>query len=221
MVNDRGNMDVENVLALKPQDEIVGLHNQVENAMARSLQNALRIGEILTQQKSKLNHGQFVPWIAENLPFGDRTARNYMLLHTRRDELKTARIAGLNAAYRLLSTPMMAGVTVEQDSNTEELSGLSPAERFEAACSKFKNWAFFRKQAASKATLEELEAGIEKNLPGAITGARSFIEIRDKKLWQVAYSSFNEFCLAKTGLPAEFIDALSALTMSFAGDSPR
>ncbi len=212
MEKDRGRMDAENVLTLPPQDEIVSLHNQIENAMARSLQNGLRIGEILTQQKAELEHGRFVPWIAENLPFSERTARNYMMLHTRRDEIKTASVAGLNAAYRLLSTPMTAGKLVEPPANAENSPVLSPAQRFEAACDKYKHFAFRRKDPDdSHSRLEELKDRIDKHLPAAIKTARALNVIRDKNLWQAEHSSWNEFCLANFGVPAEYADALGGL----------
>ncbi len=97
--------------------EVVRLHSEITTALAHSFDNAIRIGELLTEQKAKLEHGQFLPWVKENLPFSDRTARNYMTLHSRRDELKLANVSDLSAAYQMLSSPMVAGKPQNESEN--------------------------------------------------------------------------------------------------------
>jgi len=39
---------------------------------------AALIGELLIAQKATLDHGEYLPWIAENCEFTDRRARNYI-----------------------------------------------------------------------------------------------------------------------------------------------
>ena len=58
--------------------EIIQLHNEIIGHLKSSLEKAIRIGEILTDQKQDLKHGAFIPWVRSNPPFSDRTARNYM-----------------------------------------------------------------------------------------------------------------------------------------------
>jgi hypothetical protein len=58
--------------------EIVKLHNEIIDALKMTLRKAIRIGELLTEQKQSLKHGEFAPWIKDNLPFTDRTAQMYM-----------------------------------------------------------------------------------------------------------------------------------------------
>lgn len=85
--------------------KIVKLHNQIVTDLKRSLNSAIEIGQLLTDQKANLKHGEFTAWIAENLPFSDRTARNYMRVYRERDRLKTETVSDLKSAYRVLSAP--------------------------------------------------------------------------------------------------------------------
>jgi len=58
--------------------EINELHSKVEAANKTSVENALHIGELLTQAKAGLTHGEWLPWIERNCRFGPDTARTYM-----------------------------------------------------------------------------------------------------------------------------------------------
>jgi hypothetical protein len=84
-----------------PTAEIARLHGEIAAAYGTSLDRAIRIGELLTKQKETLEHGQFLPWVAEHLPFSERTAQNYMRVFAKRAELKSATVADLAGAYRL------------------------------------------------------------------------------------------------------------------------
>jgi len=85
--------------------EIARLHTEVLSCVKVGLETAIRIGELLTQQKEKLGHGYFTRWINANLPFTDRTARNYMRLYEGRDRLKTETVSVLTEGYKLLAPP--------------------------------------------------------------------------------------------------------------------
>jgi hypothetical protein len=82
--------------------EIVRLHSEVAAHLKQSLDKAVRIGQLLTEQKQALGHGEFIPWLKANVPFTDRTARNYMRLYRERERLKTETVSGLKGAYALL-----------------------------------------------------------------------------------------------------------------------
>lgn len=92
-----------NQLALAPVQEITSLHHEIVAAAVSSLEKATRIGELLTQERVRLEHGQWLPWIKKNLPFTDRTARNYLRVYNNRDKIKTETVSDLTGAYRLLS----------------------------------------------------------------------------------------------------------------------
>ncbi len=83
-------------------EEIKELHNQIFCHVRMSLENAIRIGQLLTEQKEELEHGEFIRWIKENLPFTDRAARRYMGLWSERDTIKSENVSDLTSAYRLL-----------------------------------------------------------------------------------------------------------------------
>ena len=83
-------------------EEIGRLHSGILTSLKRSLSDGIRIGELLAEQKGILKHGDFMAWVNENLPFTDRTARNYMRLFQERDRLKTETVSDLKEAYGLL-----------------------------------------------------------------------------------------------------------------------
>ena len=94
-------MDIQTTVEL----EITELHNDIAGHLQQSLDKAIRIGELLAEQKQSLKHGEFTSWIAAHLPFTDRTARNYMRLHENREKLKTETVSDLTSAYKLLTAP--------------------------------------------------------------------------------------------------------------------
>jgi Protein of unknown function (DUF3102) len=82
--------------------EIARLHQQILGHARNSLNDAIRIGEILTRVKSVLHHGEWLDWAKSFLTFSERTARNYMACYVRRDAFKTANISDLTKAYGLI-----------------------------------------------------------------------------------------------------------------------
>jgi hypothetical protein len=75
-------------LLVKPEDEINRLHKEVMTRAKMTLVDAMRIGELLTNQRVKLDHGEWLPWIEKHLEFSQRTAYNYMNAFARADEIK-------------------------------------------------------------------------------------------------------------------------------------
>ena len=92
-------MNIEKMRA----QEIVRLHSEVVGHLRQSLEKAIRIGLLLSEQKQVLKHGEFIPWLEANIPFTDRTARNYMRLYQERDRIKTEMVSDLKGAYALLT----------------------------------------------------------------------------------------------------------------------
>jgi len=81
---------------------IIDLHNEVIASAVTTVKKAIEAGQLLTEQKAELPHGQFTQWIESNLPFTPRTARNYMSCYDRRELLKTETVSVLSDAYKLL-----------------------------------------------------------------------------------------------------------------------
>ena len=89
----------------KSVEQILKLHAEILDAVRTSLPKAIKIGELLTGIKDKMEHGQWLPWVQKNLPFAERTVRNYCRCFAERDKLKSANVADLSGAYILLSEP--------------------------------------------------------------------------------------------------------------------
>jgi len=83
--------------------EILALHEEIVRAARTSLNQAIRIGELLTAKKAALAHGKWLPWLAANVPFNERTARNYVRVFQNREQLRSESISDLVDAYRLLT----------------------------------------------------------------------------------------------------------------------
>lgn len=84
-------------------------HHHVETALRAGLEHAKRAGDLLIDAKKQCKHGQWLPWLKANVRFTDRTARRYMELASRWDELgaKTDTVSDLSYrdAIALLSGP--------------------------------------------------------------------------------------------------------------------
>lgn len=97
--------DTDSIQPKNPSNQINALHAEICDKARKSLVAAVRIGELLTKQRSELKHGQWLPWVRANLTFSDDTARNYMRVFSRRDEIPNSSEFGLTDAYRLLAPP--------------------------------------------------------------------------------------------------------------------
>jgi len=93
----------DKALWIGPAEEIRQLHQGILSAARNSLTTAIRIGEILSQVKEALKHGEWLPWLAEHAPFHENTARNYIRVFEKRYELKSTNVVDLSAAYAALS----------------------------------------------------------------------------------------------------------------------
>ena len=86
-------------------DKILSLHEEIAGYLKLTLDRAIHIGGLLTEQKADLQHGQWLPWIRENMPFSKRLAQDYIRFYEHREELKSATLAGLTDARRYLTPP--------------------------------------------------------------------------------------------------------------------
>lgn len=101
-MDDRKNSGPDSPDSDKRAEEIAQLHKTLMCKLRASVVQAITIGELLAEQKKLLNHGEFTPWIEANLPFSDRTARNYIRLYKERAMLKSENVSDLTTAYRVV-----------------------------------------------------------------------------------------------------------------------
>jgi Protein of unknown function (DUF3102)/DNA N-6-adenine-methyltransferase (Dam) len=104
--------------------EINSLHQEILGAARTSLESAIRVGELLVQQKATLKHGDWLPWLEANIQFSRYTAANYMRVYDRREELKCVTITHLTDVYRLL-----AGGEPESESDKEVVGTGDPSPK--------------------------------------------------------------------------------------------
>lgn len=78
--------------------ELNRLHGEIERKLRTTVEDAIRAGEILTQVKERLDHGEFLPWIERNCEFGTTTADKYRKLYLYSDKIPSS--GNLQDAYR-------------------------------------------------------------------------------------------------------------------------
>lgn len=91
--------------------EINSLHAELESLAKTGMAKATRIGEILTECKGQIPHGQFTQWICDNCSFSVRTAQNYMKLYLNRARLQGA--DSVSTAYSLLKNETVSQLRSE------------------------------------------------------------------------------------------------------------
>lgn len=82
--------------------EISALHEKLVRSARTSLEDAMRIGELLCDVKETLDHGQWLPWV-KGLPFSRQTADNYRRVFENKKMLSVGKM-DLVEAYRALAT---------------------------------------------------------------------------------------------------------------------
>ncbi len=85
--------------------EITLLHSEIGGYIKITIDKAIRAGELLTEQKAELAHGEWLPWIDKNLSFSESTALRYMKVWANRDRIKSVSVTDLTEAYKLLEEP--------------------------------------------------------------------------------------------------------------------
>lgn len=89
------------VLSGTTEQRINTLHEGLKALLQRGIEQALEIGRLLTEKKSKLKHGELGPWIQANLIFSVRTAQRYINLFENRSKIEGA--DSISEAYKMLS----------------------------------------------------------------------------------------------------------------------
>lgn len=89
-------------------DKIHEIHERIAHGMRDTVEDFMKIGELLAKEKKKLPHGEFQKWFIESeFPFAYRTARAYMNLYKKREQVSRALDRnpnlGLKDVIRLLS----------------------------------------------------------------------------------------------------------------------
>ncbi|WP_061232527.1 DUF3102 domain-containing protein [Leptospira noguchii] len=86
--------------------ELNRLHQSILTAGKNMVRFAIEAGEILTKKKDELEHGEFIPWVENNLNFKIRTAQRYMRIYEKRDQINASMLTHLEDAYKLIAGPV-------------------------------------------------------------------------------------------------------------------
>lgn len=98
-------------IAIAKVKELRKLYGEMQSLFLAALDKAIRMGEILSDIKAELPHGQFQTWVnSSGLPFKDRSARLYMRLAKHKEQIQLAGINGIEEAYKFISS----GTTVDE-----------------------------------------------------------------------------------------------------------
>jgi hypothetical protein len=150
-------------------NKIKDAHRAVLDATINVVARAITAGEALLEAKTKLGHGQWLPWVKELCDLSERTAQRYMNLAENKTKLgellreKSARLADLTLteAERLLGHSKSSG------------SGRSPnaSDSYDKAEKKLidrlKALSFEAAEAAAEVTIRQLKDTISTMKAGA------------------------------------------------------
>lgn len=98
------------------------LHGEIVMLVCATLEKAIEAGEILTEVKESLPHGEFTAWVKKEMSFTIRTAQNYMKVYVNRERLKSESVSFLGNAYKLLETSKTDEAEESIEVSEEELS---------------------------------------------------------------------------------------------------
>lgn len=113
--------------------EIIRLHNELSgikktvSELAKTvLEKAIKLGDLLTQNKAAVPHGGWLKWIKKNLPFGCRQAQKYITVYERRDVLSNANPSShlsINAYLLLMRNTDRARDGISQRTPIDDFGG--------------------------------------------------------------------------------------------------
>lgn len=84
-------------------DEVRHEVGQADADFQSAVQHAIQAGEKLTEAKGLVGHGEWLPWLQQNFPGSERTARNYMRLAANRQ--RVADLPSIREAVASLTEP--------------------------------------------------------------------------------------------------------------------
>lgn len=76
--------------------------------MRRRSDHAVRCGKLLAEQKARLPHGGWLPWLDEQFPASRRTAQGYMRLARHAEDAQALAHFGIEGALRQLAAATTA-----------------------------------------------------------------------------------------------------------------
>ena len=134
--------------------EINTLHSNIECKLKSTVQDAIKLGELLTNVKQELPHGTFLNWINDNCNFSQPTSHRYMTLFEYKRKLFS--VNNLPEAYKQIQH------FEQEKKKTETQKAFKRVQKFKSTGIKPEGW---RKNTDDKLYKEEIERDkrIEEN----------------------------------------------------------
>lgn len=94
--------------------EIKNELTELNTTLKMTVQKAIRVGQLLSEQKEFVGHGNFVKWIENNLDIDDNTVYRYIKLYSYADKIPI--LGNLQDAYKQIETiEAQAKMTAEEN----------------------------------------------------------------------------------------------------------
>lgn len=106
----------------KNKKQIIHLHSEICGYMKMSLKKAMKIGELLIEQKKRILRGGFTRWVEANMPFTVRTGQNYMKLFLYKEQLQAEKITSLCDAYASINGEATPNEVISATDSTDVTS---------------------------------------------------------------------------------------------------
>lgn len=119
------------ILDFSVAEKINALHDELCSMGRMSIVKASEAGELLVKHKTRLKHGQWLPWCQENLRFSRQTVDNYVRVFKDYQKLPTVGNLELTEAYRFLSGRPSGSVAAA--ANSGEIEWYTPSPYIELA----------------------------------------------------------------------------------------
>lgn len=88
-------------IALEIRTEVEYAERDFQSAVV----HAIRAGELLTEAKAQVRHGEWLPWLEANFPASVRSAQGYMRLAARAEDAQALAHLGIEGALKQLAAP--------------------------------------------------------------------------------------------------------------------
>ena len=99
----------------------------IEHA-GNAIEQAIACGQMLLEAKAKVSHGKWLPWLRDNITFGERSAQGYMRIAQRvppQIRNGVADFPSLRAALHALATPRRDAIDVDLEAWIAGVSALN------------------------------------------------------------------------------------------------
>ena len=100
-------------------EKIVQIHHEIQKFEKVNLEKAYSIGELLLEQKKRIQDRQFGRWMDKFLPFTRRTGQNYMKLFLSREKLEKENVQSLTEAYACLKGEPIPDEVIDADDSLD------------------------------------------------------------------------------------------------------